>query len=99
MVVFHYSGDSNFKLNVFNECGVEICYPFSCPTSANFRIRRNDPFVQVPTMKLTDIETDKLAATFSFNAIHNFAGLHDIVIQKSHLAQNSNYEVLSNLQF
>lgn len=93
MVVLRYLGGSDFKIQFFNECAVEICYPFSCPSSNRFRVKRNDPFTVVGNIKLTKVEIDKLAATCSFNMLDNFNGFYDFVIDKTHLNPASYYEV------
>ncbi|KAK1376768.1 hypothetical protein POM88_032961 [Heracleum sosnowskyi] len=99
IVLFNYSGDEHFKLRIFNECGVEICYPFSCPLSSHLRARRNDPFIFAGNMKLDGTEIDKLACTFKFNVFHNFRGVHDILISKEHLTLQTNYKVISSSDF
>lgn len=91
MVFFKYFGSPNFKLKIFNECRVEIFYPFSCLSTNKFRVRRS--FAIVGKMKVTDVEIDKLAATSSFSTLHNFIGLHDIVIGNHHLVEQLKYEV------
>lgn len=97
MDVFRYLGAGDFKLRLFNECAVEICYPFSTASAEYFRPKRNDPFAVVGKIRLSEVEIDKLAASASLNMLHNFAGLHDIVIGKEHLNADSHYEVrLSN---
>lgn len=92
-VVLRYLGGSDFRIQFFNECAVEHCYPFYCRSSNEFRVKRNDPFAVVGNVKLTEFEIDKLAATSSFNMLQNFHGLHDIHITKQMLTPENSYEV------
>lgn len=90
MVILTYQGGANFYLEIFNECAVEIGYKVESenenPTMLKYVF--DDP-------SETEIDRDKLAATMSFNAMHNFAGLVDVVLSKEDFSPASEYEVNS----
>lgn len=93
IAVFRFLGGGDFKLQIFNECGVEIFYPFSTTSTDNCEVKRNDPFAVVAKMKLSKFEIDKLQSTSGYSTVYNFLGFHDIVICKKHLSPQSSYEV------
>lgn len=86
MVLLNYVGDATFKVQIFNECAVEICYPFeSFESHKKVATRRSRTLVQILGVDCSDIEIARIRDTLSFNANVNFPELYKYEVLKRDL--------------
>lgn len=94
VLLLHYTGGAFFRVEIFNECAVEISYPLACYEKHSFvRTRQRSPVEVMNKLQFSDVELDKLRSTFSYNAKRNFVGLHELIISEEDLKLSHRYEV------
>lgn len=94
MVIFHYIGGPNFRVEIYNECAVKISY-----RNETFNIISKDRATKFksPVQNIgllnADFEIEKIRETLTFNANGNFLVSHEYRILKTDLISESEYQV------
>lgn len=71
-LLLQYDGSCNFKFQIYNPYGMEICYPIHMASSSY-------------EVVCSDLDLDHSASVYNSNVISNFTCVHKLVIQRKHL--------------
>ncbi|KAK1379223.1 hypothetical protein POM88_025975 [Heracleum sosnowskyi] len=97
VILIKYKGDGNFNMEIFNNDNIEIYYPrrmiglkkprLTLTTGSTLEESRGD---------FSNIEVEKMAARFFYNASSNSRLSYDVIIQNEHLQNSNLLQVLSD---
>lgn len=94
MIILHYFGGNTFKVNIFNECAVEIRYHcLTLPSTTKIATRSTCYLSNNVGIFYNDVELQKIRGTLSFNANVNFLTLYEYKIQSEDLQSENKYQV------